>query len=60
MEGGGVPPALAESIGNLVPIVIVLVAVGTVNAILLNFTGAGIPANMQLIMKPVVKMVYSV
>lgn len=60
LEGGGVPPALAESIGNLVPIVIVLVAVGTVNAILLNFTGAGIPAIMQLIMTPVVKMVDSV
>lgn len=60
MEGGGVPPALAESIGNLVPIVIVLVAVGTVNAILLNFTGAGIPAIMQLIMTPVVKMVDSI
>ena len=60
MEGGGVPPALAESIGNLVPIVIVLVAVGTVNAILLNFTGAGIPTIMQLIMTPVVKMVDSV
>ena len=42
------------------PIVIVLVAVGTVNAILLNFTGAGIPTIMQLIMTPVVKMVDSV
>ena len=49
MEGGGVPPALAESIGNLVPIVIVLVAVATVDAVLLNFTGVGIPAIMQLI-----------
>ena len=60
LEGGGVPPALAESIGNLVPIVIVLVAVATVSAVLLNFTGVGIPAIMQLIMTPIVNMVDSI
>ena len=60
LEGGGVPPALAESIGNLVPIVIVLVAVATVNAVLLNFTGVEIPAIMQLIMTPIVNMVDSI
>lgn len=60
IEGSGVPPALVDSIGNLVPIVIVLVVFGSINAILLQVIGAGIPALVQIAMSPIVGMVDSI
>ncbi len=60
LEGGGVPPALTDSIGNLVPSVIVLGAVSVVSYIVLSLTGSGIPALMAVIMTPIVKSVDSI
>lgn len=57
LTGGGVPPALADSIGNLVPVLIVLVAVAAVSNVVLAVTGAGLPTLMTTLMTPLVKMV---
>ncbi len=60
LEGGGVPPALADSIGNLVPVLIVLISVSLVNNIILSITGNGLPVLMTTIMTPIVSMVDNV
>ena len=57
LTGGGVPPALADSIGNLVPVLIVLIAVAAVSNAVMAATGAGLPALMTTLMTPLVKMV---
>ncbi|MBS7009446.1 PTS sugar transporter subunit IIC [Anaerostipes sp.] len=57
LTGGGVPPALADSIGNLVPVLIVLITVAAVSNAVLAATGAGFPALMTTLMTPFVKMV---
>lgn len=57
LTGGGVPPALADSIGNLVPVLIVLIAVAAVSNAVMAATGAGLPALMTTLMTPFVKMV---
>ena len=43
LPGGGVPPALLESLGNLVPTTIVLLVFGAVSQILLAVAGTGFP-----------------
>ncbi len=60
IPGGGVPPALLDSLGNLVPTVIVLLLFGAVSQILLAITGAGLPNLLLIIMTPIVNAVDSV
>ena len=54
LEGGGVPPALADSIGNLIPIMIVLLGISIVSNIMIALTGGAFPAFMALLMSPLV------
>lgn len=60
LGGAGVTPALAESLGNLVPIVIVFLVVGTLNAIIMKVIGVGIPQVIEIAMNPFVNMVDSI
>lgn len=60
MDSTGMPPALADSIGNMVPILITLIVVSVVSYIILALTGGGLPILMNIIMSPVVGMVNSV
>lgn len=60
LPGAGVPPALLDSLGNLVPTTIVLLVFGAVSQILLAVTGAGIPDLLLVIMSPIVNAVDSV
>ncbi len=60
LEGGGVPPALADSIGNLVPVTITLLAFSILSYIVMAITGSGIPALLTVILTPVVSAVDSV
>ncbi|MDD3139888.1 MAG: PTS transporter subunit EIIC [Lachnospiraceae bacterium] len=60
LEGGAIPPALVDSIGNLIPVLIVLITVSVVNNIILSLTGNGLPVLMTMIMSPFVNMVDNV
>ncbi|WP_040210394.1 PTS sugar transporter subunit IIC [Clostridium polynesiense] len=60
LGGSGVPPALSDSIGNLVPVLIVLITVATLNNVIFRLTGNGLPALMTLIMSPIVAVVDNV
>lgn len=60
LSGGGVPPALSDSLGNLVPVVLVLLAVGIVSAVVHALSGSGIPALVTMLMTPLVNMVDNV
>lgn len=60
LPGGGVPPALLESLGNLVPTTIVLLVFGAVSQILLAVAGTGFPDLLTVIMTPIVNAVDSI
>lgn len=60
LSGNGVPPALVDSIGNLVPAALVLVSIAVLSNLLLVMTGSGIPEIMTMIMTPIVKGVDSI
>lgn len=54
LSGQGIPPALSDSIGNLVPAAIVLVVFGVLSGVVINLTGAPFPNLITLIMAPLV------
>ncbi len=60
VDATGMPPALADSISNMVPILITLVAVSVISYVILLLTGSGLPVLLNLIMAPVVNMVNSI
>lgn len=57
LEGSGVPPALADSIGNLVPVAIVVVLTAFLNNLLFTFTSINLPQVITIIMNPLVSAV---
>lgn len=54
LTGQGIPPALSDSIGNLVPATIVLIAFGVLSSVVINMTGASFPNLLGLVMQPLV------
>ncbi len=60
LSGGGVPPALVDSIGNLVPVVVVLILMSSLSYGCLLLTGSGIPEIITLLMTPMVQAVNSI
>ena len=54
LSGQGIPPALSDSIGNLVPAAIVLVVFGVLSGVVINLTGAPFPSLISLVMAPLV------
>lgn len=60
LEGGGVPPALADSIGNLVPVVIVLIVTALLNYALLFLSSINLPQLISTVMNPFVSVVDNV
>lgn len=60
LSGTGVPPALADSIGNLVPVLLVLVIVGLACQILFMLTNTIFPQIITLFMSPLVSVVDNV
>lgn len=57
LEGSGVPPALADSIGNLVPVAIVVVLTAFLNNLLFTFTSINLPQVITIIMNSLVSAV---
>lgn len=57
LEGAGVPPALADSIGNLVPVAIVVVLTAFLNNLLFSFASINLPQVITIIMNPLVSAV---
>ena len=57
LEGSGVPPALADSIGNLVPVAIVVVLTAFLNNLLFSLTSINLPQVITIIMNPLVSAV---
>lgn len=57
LSGSGVPPALVDSIGNLVPVLIVLMLCSIFNNIILSVGKINLPELISMIMSP---MVYAV
>ena len=60
LSGAGVPPALADSLGNLVPVVIIFLIFGVSGQIVMALTGAPLPELMTLIMSPLLGLVDSI
>ena len=60
LEGSGVPPALADSIGNLVPVAIVIVLVAFLNNLLFSLTSINLTQVITIIMTPLVTAVDNV
>ena len=60
LEGSGVPPALADSIGNLVPVAIVVVLTAFLNNLLLSFAHINLPQVITILMTPLVSAVDNV
>ena len=60
LEGSGVPPALADSIGNLVPVAIVIILVAFLNNLLFSLTSINLPEVITIIMTPLVTAVDNV
>lgn len=60
LAGGGVPPALTDSIGALVPITVVLLGAGVISALTTWLTDNPFPALIGTLMEPVVGGVDSV
>lgn len=60
LEGSGVPPALADSIGNLVPIAIVVILTAFLNNLLLSFAHINLPQVITMLMTPLVSAVDNV
>lgn len=60
LSGAGIPPALLDSLGNLVPVVIVLIVFGAISQIIMTITGSAFPELMTIIMTPLVNMVDSI
>ena len=57
LEGSGVPPALADSIGNLVPVAIVVVLTAFLNNLLFSLTSINLPQVITMLMSPLVAAV---
>lgn len=60
LEGSGVPPALADSIGNLVPVAIVVILTAFLNNLLLSFAHINLPQVITMLMTPLVSAVDNV
>ncbi|MGL9730775.1 PTS sugar transporter subunit IIC [Enterococcus sp. DIV0756] len=60
LSGGGVPPALTDSLAALAPSAVILLLMGILSSITLNLTGDAFPGLMTLIMTPLVSMIDSV
>ena len=60
LEGSGVPPALADSIGNLVPVAIVVILTAFLNNLLLSFAHITLPQVITMLMTPLVSAVDNV
>lgn len=59
LSGAGVPPALADSLGNLVPLVIIFILFGVVGQVIMAITGSPVPDLMYIIMSPLMALVDS-
>lgn len=60
LSGVGVPPALSESLGNLVPIVLIFLFFGVTGQIVMSITGSPLPLLMTLLMSPALGLVNSI
>lgn len=60
LSGAGVPPALADSLGNLVPVILIFVLFGVVGQVLMAVTGSPIPELMTIVMSPLMGLVDSI
>ena len=60
LEGQGVPEALTESFGMLIPVAIVLLVFGLVHAVTIALTGSTFPAIISTILAPVLKATDSI
>lgn len=57
LSGSGVPPALVDSIGNLVPVVIVILVCSVFNNLILSISSINLPQLIAMIMSPLVSAV---
>jgi PTS system cellobiose-specific IIC component len=60
LEGQGVPEALTESFGMLIPVTIVLIVFGVIHAITVAATGSTFPALISTLLAPVLKATDSI
>lgn len=60
LSGAGVPPALADSLGNLLPVVIIFLIFGVSGQIIMSITGAPLPELMTILMSPLLGLVDSI
>lgn len=60
LSGGGVPPALTDSLAALAPAAVIVLIMGILSSVTLSLTGDAFPGVMTLIMTPIVSMIDSV
>ena len=60
LSGAGVPPALADSLGNLLPVVIIFLIFGVSGQIIMSITGAPLPELITILMSPLLGLVDSI
>lgn len=60
LSGAGVPPALADSLGNLLPVIIIFLIFGVSGQIIMTITGSPLPELMTIIMSPLLGLVDSI
>lgn len=60
LEGIGVPAALSDSLGNLIPVVTVFITIALVNHLLVMLIGNPLPVLITMLMTPLVTMVDNV
>lgn len=60
LSGGGVPPALTDSLAALAPAAVIVLIMGILSSVTLSLTGDAFPSVMTLIMTPIVSMIDSV
>lgn len=59
LSGSGVPPALAESLGNLIPATVILLVCGITGQLVQQLTGVMLPDVISLVFAPIVSIVNS-
>lgn len=60
LSGAGVPPALADSLGNLIPVIIIFLIFGVVGQLIMSLTGSPLPELMTILMSPLLGLVDSI
>ena len=60
LDGVGIPPVLSDSLGNLVPVVTVLLTIEIVNCLFVSMLGFPLPELITTLMSPLVNVVDNV